>query len=360
MQIRPNISLAPYTTFQIGGPARLFCSVANEAELVEAVQLAKHNKMPIFVLGKGSNLLVSDAGFAGLVIKNEIKGMEFGPEENGTVVITAGAGENWDDLVDEAVTRNLHGIENLSAIPGTVGAAPVQNIGAYGSEFADSMISVRVFDTKYMKFTEITNANCRFGYRDSIFKHEKGRFVITRVTMKLAKNGATDISYKDLREYFMRVRGEGLGVKGEKKDTSHIPYPIIHNPSIKEVRDAVIHIRLNKLPDWTHWGTAGSFFKNPVISREQFAELSEKYPGIPGFSTGDGQIKVSLGWILENVCNVKGMCIDHVCTYEKQALVIVAHAGATAAAVVGLAQELMKRVKEKTGIEIEGEVEWVC
>ncbi len=347
MQIRNNVQLAQYTTFQIGGPASFFCSVKNNNELVEAINFAKKNNLPVFILGKGSNLLVSDSGFAGLVIKNEIMGVTFKEEKEGIFFVKAGAGETWDDLVDDCVAKNLQGIENLSAIPGTVGAAPVQNIGAYGTEFCDVLVSVDVFDTKKMEFTQLSKMECNFGYRDSIFKQQKGRYVITHVSMRLILNGKTNISYKDLKNYF--------------SGTSSLLGSVVNiNPSIKQVRDAVIVIRLNKLPDWTHWGTAGSFFKNPVISQEHFEGLSKKYPGLPGFPTSDGKIKVSLGWILDNVCNVKGMCIDNVCTYEKQALVIVTHAGATASGVVNLAQELMKIVKEKTGIEIEGEVEWVC
>ena len=357
MNIRSEVILAPYTTFQIGGPARLFCPVSSKVELVEAVNFAKSNSLPIFVLGKGSNLLVSDAGFPGLVIKNEIMGIEFhkkSDSENagGEFFVTAGAGETWDDLVDETVRRGLHGIENLSAIPGTVGAAPVQNIGAYGSEIADTLVSVQALDTKSMEFVDLSGAECRFAYRDSIFKHEKGRYVITQVTLRLMRDGAVDISYRDLKEYFT---GESRQCRVTGKEASDGKIA----PSIKDVRDAVISIRLSKLPDWTHWGTAGSFFKNPVIPASQYAELVQRYPGFP---SADGMVKVSLGWILDKICNVKEMASDlkKVHSYERQALVLVTTPGATAAEVIKLAHELIDMVKVKTGIEIEGEVEWVC
>lgn len=339
MNIRRDIPLASYTTFHLGGPARLFCEVSTEDELVEAIKFAIHNQLTTFILGKGSNLLISDAGFPGLVIKIDIKGVEFYTDKDKTVLVKAGAGEELDHVIDDAVMRNLQGVETLSAIPGSVGAAPVQNVGAYGSEISDTLVSVRAFDTQTMQFVELDRGACGFSYRDSVFKHAKGRYVITSVTLRLRHGEAPDISYKDLTEYFMRTGND--------------------TPSVKEVRDAVIEIRRAKLPDWTTWGTAGSFFKNPIVSSEKFDVLRRTYPGIPGFPTEDRRVKVSLGWILDNVCNVKGVCKGRVCAYEKQALVLVTQPGATAAEVVDFSRMLIDLVKEKTGIEIEGEVEWV-
>ena len=339
MNIRSDIPLAPYTTFMIGGPADFFCVVSSEEELVAMIRRAHDGKLPVFILGKGSNILVADEGFRGIVIKNEIRGMEFGSEDNGVVCVTVGAGETWDDLVAETVRRNLHGIENLAAIPGTVGAAPVQNIGAYGVEIASTLVSVRVLDTTTLACVEFSNKECQFAYRDSRFKHEKGRYVIVQVTLRLVKGGKTDIGYKDLKDFFT----------GKNE-----------SPGIKEVRDAVIGIRGNKLPDWKRIGTAGSFFKNPIISKNQFEKLSAQYPGLPGYPTKDTQlIKVPLGWILDNICEAKGLRMGPVGTYEKQALVIVAQPGSSAAAVINFQNELIRRVKERTGIQVEREVEWV-
>src|SRR3989344_4126446 len=334
MKIEENVPLAKYTTFKIGGPARFFCSVKSDDDLVQAINFAKDKSLQIFVLGGGSNVLIRDSGFSGLVIHIEMSGVTFDRE-----TMIAAAGENWDELVHDTVERGFYGIENLSAIPGSVGAAPVQNIGAYGAEIADVLESVRALDTHDMQFKELTKNSCQFSYRTSLFKREKGRYIITSVRLKLNKNGKPNISYKEVGEYL------------EKNN--------IQNPSLKEMRKAVIDIRWNKLPDWKLWGTAGSFFKNPIISADHFDKLKTKYPGIPGFAEDNGMIKVSLGWILDRICDVKGMCVGNVCTYEKQALVLVAKPGATSEEVVSLAHKLMNMVKEKTDIEIEGEVEWV-
>jgi UDP-N-acetylmuramate dehydrogenase len=357
MKIDENITLAPFTTFKIGGPADFFCSVATEADVREAVAFAQKKKIPFFVIGGGSNLLISDKGFPGLVILNEMKGIEIRSKEKGVrskededddEIISAAAGESWDGFVEYTVSQGFSGLENLSSIPGTVGASAVQNLGAYGVTAGQLIYSVRAFDTREMKFVELSSADCGFEYRDSMFKHEKGRYIITGVDFKLEKGGKVNIEYKDLKEYF------------EKKKVVNNPPSIFHHlPSPREVREAVISIRAGKLPDWKLWGTAGSFFKNPVVSAEKYAALKEKYPGLPGFPESDGKVKLALAWILDNICHAKGMMNGNVGTYEKQALVFVAKPGATAAEVVELAQELMKMVKDATGVTIEGEVEWV-
>jgi len=378
MNIQENVSIAPYTTLKIGGPARFFCSVKSEEELVEAVKFAKEKNVRIFVIGGGSNLLISDQGFNGLIIRCEIKGKEFisrplggrdssrfplagfeggsyspqkdvarhdrqaqqagANDDSNSVIVVAASGEDWESLVKEAVERGLYGFESLSAIPGTVGASPVQNIGAYGVDVSSTILAVRVLDTSDMQFKELSNADCKFGYRDSVFKHEKGRYIVTRVTYKLAKTGKPNLDYRDVREYFASRNNS--------------------DPTLKEVRDAVIEIRAKKLPDWKHWGTAGSFFKNPIISPDKFNELKKQYKDLPGYPEPDGRVKVSLGWILDKICSAKGLTVGNVGTYEKQALVLVTKPGATATEVINFSNELMRRVKEKTGIVIEGEVEW--
>ncbi len=341
MTIQEHIPLAAYTTFNIGGPARFFCIAASEADILEAVTFAREKDLPMFILGGGSNLLIGDEGFGGLVIKMELMGIEEKIEEgnNGKRMLSVGAGEQWDSFVDYAVERGLYGIENLSAIPGTVGAAPVQNIGAYGAEASQVITSVRAFDTRTRQFVDLAGPECHFSYRESVFKKEKGRYIITRVYFSLDPNGTPNTTYKDIVDYF-----------SQKKITQ---------PTLKDVREAVIAIRWGKLPDWKLWGTAGSFFKNPVVTAEAFDSLKKRYPELPGFPEPDGRVKVSLGWILDKVCNAKGLCKGNACVYEKQALVLVTKPGATSEEVVALAHELMASVKEKTGITIEGEVEWV-
>lgn len=333
MNIKENVSLAQYTTFKIGGPAKFFCLVKTEEELIQAIEFAEKKDIPIFIIGGGSNLLISDSGYSGLVIKLDIKGIVFDSNK-----VTAFAGEDWDDFVKETLDRGFNGLENLSAIPGTVGAVPVQNIGAYGVEISSLIESVRVFDIKNHNFVSISNADCQFAYRDSIFKHQKGRFVVVSVTFNLNKDGKTNISYKDLKEYF------------DNKKTDLIPV---------NVRDAVIEIRNNKLPDWKNWGTAGSFFKNPIIGVQQYVDLKQKYPDLSGFPDCNGNIKVSLAWILDKVCNVKSLFVGNAFVYEKQALVLVAKPGGSASDILELSRKIQDLVKEKTGIAIEAEVEWV-
>ncbi len=336
MKILENIPLAEYTTFKIGGPARYFCIVKNDKDLLMAVKFAKEKKLRFMVLGGGSNLLISDAGYDGLVIKNEYMGVRF----IGKRVIAA-AGEMWDELIETTLTHGLSGLENLSAIPGTVGAAPVQNLGAYGVDASEKIVSVRVLDCSFMKWKKLSKADCKFDYRDSMFKHHKGRYIVTEVEFELSDKGEVNIGYKDIRDYFDQ--------KGITKATP------------AEVRQAVIDARWGKLPDWKMWGTAGSFFKNPMISLHDFNELKKKYPELPGFAEANdkNRVKVSLAWILDKVCHAKDVAVGKASIYEKHALVFIARPGATADEVVKLSHKLMLLVKEKTGIDIEAEVEWV-
>jgi UDP-N-acetylmuramate dehydrogenase len=379
MKIVKGKSLASLTTFRIGGQAKFFCAIENKEDLQEAVDFAQEKSLPIFILGGGSNILVSDQGFDGLVVKIDIKGIEVVSTEADTsfgglldesvdsclaepsgrvrgmgnrgiawrknvyvkvyqndrfILVRARAGENWDDFVGWTVSNGYGGLENLSLIPGTVGAAPVQNIGAYGVEVGDLIESVEVFDIKENTFKKLSHKECGFSYRDSIFKHEKGRYVITLVIFKLKKNAKSDISYKDLLELFKNKQ----------------------NPSIDEVRNAIISIRTSKLPDLRKVGTAGSFFKNPIISKEKYLELKEKYPELPNFPEADGRIKVPLAWIIDKVCGLKGKKFGKAGIHETQALVIVNHGGATYEEVEKVAREVETLVKEKTGIEIEREV----
>jgi len=335
MDIKKNISLKKYTTFRIGGDARYFVEVCSVDELVDAVKFSKENRIPFVVLGGGSNLLISDNGYDGLVIKNLISGIEWVEDEK-TVLVTSGAGENWDELVRQTVDKNLFGLENLSLVPGSVGASPIQNIGAYGVEVKRTIERVEVLDTRTLEIKNLTNRECEFGYRDSIFKKEEGSsYVVTKVTFKLQKEGLTFIGYRDLADYFVRI--------GIAKATP------------KEVRDAVVEIRTLKLPDVTKVGTAGSFFKNPVITKEKFEKLKETYPDITGHAE-DGLIKISAGWMIDKLCNMRGVCVGDACVHDRQALVIVNKGNATKKDVDDLAIKIINAVKEKTNIELEREV----
>lgn len=324
MQIEENLPLSPLTTFCIGGPARYFVRVTNVEELQQSLDFARDKNLATLILGGGSNVLISDAGFDGLVIKIEMTGVE----RDGETLI-AEAGESWDALVERAVQSGLWGIENLSGIPGSVGAAPVQNIGAYGAEVKDTLAWVEVFDTQSGQTMRLQNAECGFGYRTSRFKKEPSRFVVLRAAFVLKKNGAPNASYKDLSE--------------------------ISRSNLDTIRAKVLAIRAGKFPDLKKEGTAGSFFLNPVVSAQKAAELVRKYPGFPNFPAENG-VKLSLAWALDNILQVKGLSVGGARVYEKQPLCIAASRGSSASDVAGLAQKVSQLVQSKLKIIIEPEV----
>jgi UDP-N-acetylmuramate dehydrogenase len=280
------------------------------------------------------------------VIKIETKGVEISRNFKSILgieydLITASSGEVWDDFVYFTIQNGYYGLENLSYIPGSVGASPVQNIGAYGVEAGDFVYSVKVLNTETGSVEDLSNTECRFGYRDSIFKAKRGKYIVLTVSFLLAKQGQVDIAYKDIQEYIKR---DNLIEKDLKPE---------------DVRNIVIDIRKNKLPDWTKWGTAGSFFKNPIIKKLAFDELKKKYPQLPGFDIGNDLVKVSLAYILDKICQAKNFKISGAKVYDKQALVIIAEPGTKAVDVIDLSKKLISQVKNMTNIDIECEVEWV-
>jgi len=332
--ILENVSLALYTTFKAGGVARYFIPVTTPDELRAAVDFATTKQLPLFVLGGGSNVLVSDAGYDGVVVYMQVRGVSYTDVSETQVEVTAAAGEVFDDLIAETTKRGIWGLENLSAIPGTVGATPVQNVGAYGVEVADSIVSVTVMNRLTGGIEVLTNAECHFGYRDSCFKHERGAtYIITAVTFLLSRVPQPQLSYADLA---LLEAHEEL------------------TPDI--IRAAVTDIRAAKFPDWTVVGTAGSFFKNPIIINEEADRLHARYPELPLYPTADGQVKVSLGIILDKICGLRGYTKGTVGLYEKQALVLVAAVGTTTKEILAFADEIRERVYEKTQLVIEHEV----
>jgi UDP-N-acetylmuramate dehydrogenase len=338
MKIQENVSLKEFTTFKIGGPARFFCIVTNEDELIEAIGFSKKNKIEFFILGGGSNLLISDAGFQGLVIKMEMKGISY--KEDGDIVrVTASAGENWDTFVAETVEKGLHGLENLSLIPGTVGATPVQNIGAYGSEVKDTIETVHVLDVLKDEYKDLTNEECKFAYRYSMFKDNVGRYVVLSVTFVLNKKGKLNLTYKDVQE--------------------QLTFKKIKEPTLKQVREAVVEIRTRKLPDLKKYGTAGSFFKNVVVPQAKAKELLVKYPDMILHTVNEKKVKIPIAWILDHVCGFRGVKKGNVGTYQNQALVLVNYGNGTSKEIIDLAQKMVDEVYKYTGIEIEPEVEYV-
>lgn len=333
VEYQKNVSLADHTTFHVGGAASHFSCVTSVAQMREVLEKAKVETWATLVLGGGSNVLIADEGFDGLVIKNDIKGIE--SSEGAEVVgVTVGSGEVFDELVAHTVAKGWWGLENLSHIPGTVGATPIQNVGAYGVEIGSLVKSVVAIHKETGEEKEFSSAACQFGYRDSFFKTKEGRsWVVLTVSFLLTTTATPQLEYKDLNHL------AGMpGVTGSS------------------IREAVIAIRSQKFPDWTKVGTAGSFFKNPIISAEHATELAIQYPGLPQYPTGSGLVKVPLGWILDKVCELKNAAIGPVRCYEKQALVIVAESDATAGDIIFFAKHVAASVKEKTNIDIEWEV----
>ncbi len=336
MKIEKNVLLEKFTTFRVGGPAKEFVEVSSIEELSEAVAYARKNNLKIFILGGGSNVLISDKGFEGLVIHITFKGISY-VSVGEKVRVTAMGGLDWDDLVSDTVSRGLYGLENLSGIPGSVGAAPVQNIGAYGGELKDVLLSLEIFDTETLEAKSLSAEECRFGYRDSLFKKEQGhRLVVTSITLELKKTGPVNITYRDLAQYFSGKESQPL--------------------TAVDVREAVLSIRKNKLPDVKTYGTAGSFFKNPIVSIRESEELRTKFPEMPSYKEDDGRVKIPAAWLIDRVCNLKDFRSGDVGTYPKQPLAIVNYGGASASEISQFAQTIQKSVSEKTGINLEWEV----
>lgn len=334
IEVLEQVSLATHTTLKVGGPAQYFVAVTSEAELAEAVSFAHAKNLPIKILGGGSNVLVSDTGVPGLVIHNQIAGITVG-EEDTVVHVTVGAGENFDALVARCVQAGWWGIENLSHIPGTVGATPVQNVGAYGVEVKDVITAVRVYDTDRGAFRELSNTDCQFGYRDSLFKQAVGQsLVVVSVTFRLTRQPTPRLAYRDLAERFAETV----------------------TPSLSEIRDAIIAIRAAKFPNWHEVGTAGSFFKNPIVAAATYDALKKTYPELPGYELSDGRVKLPLGWIFDKVLQLKGVSAGSVGTYAGQALVLVTNDDATAAEINAFADTLAQKVLATTGVTIEWEV----
>lgn len=348
LSIEKATPLAPLTTFGIGGPAEYFKEVKREEEIEELVELAREEDLPIFVMGEGSNILVSDQGFPGLVIRNQIKGIKE-KKEGERVFLKAGSGENWDKLTEYAVRKNLAGIECLSGIPGTVGAAPVQNIAAYGEQIGDVITEVKALDLKSGEARIFTNADCGFEYRKSIFNtKDAGRYLITQVTLELERGGEPVLNYHDLKNYFT----------GNSK------------PTLAEVRQAVIEIRANKgmviRPEYESFRSAGSFFKNPVIDQETFRELGDlisrrrepcRNPWY--WPIEEDRVKVSAACLMEQAGFTKGLRRGKVGISPRHPLALINCGGAGASEMISLAREIQRGVLEQFGVRLEPEVQLI-
>lgn len=341
MMIQENISLKPYNTFGIDAKARYFAEANSAEELQQILKDFKNitdqtSSFPLLILGGGSNILFTK-DYDGLVLKLNLKGISEEHLNENEVLVTAKSGENWNNFVMYCVEKNFGGLENLALIPGNVGTSPMQNIGAYGVEIKDSFVSCKALNLETLEVEEFDNDRCNFGYRDSYFKNEgKGKYIILEVSFKL-----TTKDHKIHAEY------GAIHSELEKKG--------IKNPSIQDIAAIVAEIRQSKLPDPHETGNAGSFFKNPVLSKEIFENIKHQHPEIPAYGNGES-MKVPAGWLIESA-SWKGKQIGNVATHDKQALVIVNKTGeATGQEILEYSQQIIDSVKEKFGIELEREV----
>ncbi|MFS4430261.1 UDP-N-acetylmuramate dehydrogenase [Chryseobacterium sp. S90] len=336
MNMQENFSLKPYNTFGVEAKARYFTEVNTIDELKEALIFSKNQSLQLLFLGGGSNILLTK-DFDGLAIRLNLKGIAEENINENEVLVTAKAGENWHEFVMYCLQQNFGGLENLSLIPGNVGTSPMQNIGAYGTEIKDIFVSCEVLDLENLELRTFNLEQCRFGYRDSIFKQEgKGRYVILEVTFKLTRKDHS-------------IKTEYGAIKSELENLG------IENPTIQDISKAVINIRQSKLPDPKEIGNAGSFFKNPTIPLAQFEDLKQKFENIQGYPNGD-MVKVPAGWLIEQ-CGWKGKQIGNVASHKLQSLVIINATGnATGKEIFDFSTEIINSVKEKFGIELEREV----
>lgn len=343
--LEENIPLAPLTTFGIGGPARFFVEAKSRSDVEEAVAFSRTENLSLFILGGGSNLLVADSGWPGLVLKVAIQGIDQRPgnDDEGKVLFDVGAGEIWDRFVSHAVFAKCAGVECLSGIPGSVGGTPVQNVGAYGQEVSETIESVEVFDRREGQVRELCKEACRFSYRASIFNTtERDRLIILHVTYALVPGGEPHLEYADLRKHF------------EGRET---------RPNLAETREAVRHIRARKgmliTPGDPDSQSAGSFFKNPVLSEEQHDDLRKRAAArglnVPAYPALEKSKKVSAAWLVEHSGFARGYGFGHTGLSTRHALAIVNRGGATAAEVLALKDQVQHRVEELWGVRLEPE-----
>lgn len=332
--LQENAALKSYNTFGIDANARYFVEIFNEQDLQLLLQSDLVSSHSLLILGGGSNVLFTH-DFEGLVIKISIPGISI-EEQGAAIMVTAGAGTVWNDFVNFCVTNGYAGVENLSLIPGTVGAAPVQNIGAYGVELKDVFHSCTAYEISTGKSRTFGYDECDFGYRESIFKNGlKGKYIISEVTFRLSKNPSVNIQYGAIQE--------------ELKNRN------ITNPNIYDVSTVVAQIRVSKLPDPSTIGNAGSFFKNPVIDAKQLEEIRRDYPTVVNYPLADGGVKLAAGWLIES-CGFKGVIVGQTGTWKNQALVLVNHGHATGSEVYSFSEQIISAVDAKFGVRLEREV----
>lgn len=341
MIFEENVSLAPLTTLKVGGPARYFAQPASIDELKATLTEARDRGLAIFILGGGSNVVISDAGFDGVVIRPALLGVEFEFFEDGKMQVSAGAGENWDTFVESCVKMELAGLEALSGIPGLVGGTPIQNVGAYGQEVSETIVSVECLDRESGAIETFSNAECQFAYRQSIFNStHRDRYVILKVNFELKKNGKPKVAYRDLIERF-----DG------------------RDPSLAEVRAAVLEIRGSKsmVIDAAdpNSRSAGSFFKNPIVEQEVYDQIAAKFDNVPKFPAGSDHVKIPAAWLIENAGFYKGYRMGGAGISSRHPLAIINADGATAAEIIALKDAIQQAVSKRFSIDLTPEPTFV-
>ena len=348
MQFLEEVPLAPYTTFQIGGPARWLAEAASEDDLAAGIAFAGERQLPLFVLGGGSNLLVSDGGFPGLVLRIALRGIE-STQENGQSIVSAAAGEDWDGLVAYAVAAGYAGVECLSGIPGTVGGTPVQNVGAYGQEVSQTIVMVRAFDRSTSQFVNLPAAACGFSYRRSIFNStERERYVVSRVEYRLRQDAPANFVYADVAKYFASRN--------------------VATPTLAEVRDAVRSIRAQKgmllIPGDADCRSAGSFFKNPIVPLAKLDSVARESgiekQSIPAYPAQDSQVKISAAWLIERAGFAKGYALGNAGISSRHTLALINRGGASAAEITALRDRVTDAVASRFAIRLEPEPVWLA
>lgn len=335
MDVMTNISLKQYTTMKLGGEARYMATADSASDVVSLYRNARKENLPIFVLGGGSNVITHDEVFEGIVLLNKIKGFEVISETDETTDVKIGAGEVWDEVVEKAIGLGLQGIEAMSGIPGTAGAAPVQNVGAYGQEIADTLISLEAYDSKTDTIVTISADECDFSYRNSIFRDkEKGRYCILNITLRLNKAEPKPPYYASLQKYI------------DEND--------IREVNLSVIRVAVLNIRSEKLPDPAELPSAGSFFKNALIEKWKLEELQKEYSDIPNYAMSDGRYKIPTGWLIDRA-GLRGYRSHGMRVYEKNALVLVNDSAMGYDDLAAIREEIVQIVFDKFGIKIEQE-----
>lgn len=335
MDVHTNIPLKNYLTMKLGGPARFMTTATTPEELAAACRNATRQSVPFFILGGGSNVVARDEGYSGIVIRNRILGFETVADDSASTTVKIGAGENWDEIVARSVEMGLSGIEAMSAIPGTAGAAPVQNVGAYGQEIADTLVSLEAYDSKEDRFVTLQNDDCGFAYRHSMFRGDQsGRYGIINITLRLSKTSPQPPFYQALQSYL---------------DDNNIT---LYTPSV--IRQAVMAIRADKLPDPKLLPNTGSFFKNAIIETWQLEDLRREWPDMPAYDLGDKRVKVPSGWLIEQV-GLKGQSLHGMKVHDKNALVLINESATSYADLAAAREEIMAKVRDTFRISIEQE-----